>query len=134
MEQVTKIIISTTSGYGIINDAWEDRIVITDHNVHYEFKPETQDKHKPISWTAKANNPEHILLFNMLSKVVLEKIEAPMTSICCDVGVITLSLTFTDKQKKSRSFIVLERDLNPCFSIVKKIVRLATHASDGMLR
>lgn len=132
MERVTKIIIKTTSGYCFFEDAFEDKIVITDHSVHYEFRPEFSGKLKPVSWTAKALNPEHLALFQKLANAVMKKIENPMPIQICDVGVITFALTFADKNKKSQEYCVLPDNLEPCFTIMKQIVRLATAAPSGM--
>ena len=116
-----------------IDDAWEDRIVITDHNVHYEFKPETPVKPKPISWTAKTFNPAYIDLFYKLSNVVLKRIEAPPLEMYCDIGDITLSVVFSDKRRKTQSYGVPPEELEPCFSIMKQMVNLVTKAPGGML-
>ena len=132
-QEVTRITIGSSSGYGCIEDAWEDRVVITNHSVHYEFKPETQVKLKPISWTAKANGFEHQQLFQELSKAVMTTIcSSSLKDFYDDVGMIALSLAFTDKSKKTKHFYVLPEDLEPCFSIMKKIVKLAINAPEGM--
>jgi hypothetical protein len=133
MEDISKVIISTTSGYCCIDEAYVDRIVITDHSIHYEFKPELLAKMSPISWTAKTRDPAYIGLYHKLAEVVLSKLEAPMPIQYCDVGDITLSVVFSDKKRKTQSFLVSPEDLEPCFSIMKQMVRMVTKAPDGML-
>lgn len=133
MEAKTKIIISTTSGFVPIDYAFRDRIVITDHSIHYEFKPRIQEHLSNMSWTARTDNPKYLALFDKLLEAVITKIEDPPLIFCCDVGEIRISVVFPDKSKKSRSFEVCWEDMEPCFSIMNQMVKLVTKVSEGML-
>ena len=133
MEAKAKIVISTTSGFVPIDYAFRDRVIITAHSIHYEFKPRIQEQLANISWTARTDNPEYLALFDKLLEAVMIKIEDSPLVFCHDVGEIRLSVVLPDKSKKSRSFEVCWEDMEPCFSIMKQMVRLTTMASEGLL-
>lgn len=134
MKQVEKITFRTQMGHRYIADPYFDKVVITDHNFHYEVKPrDGLGEKKPISWTAKSFNPEYTILFNQLSEMAKAKYESAKDFEVWDEDRITLVIVFSNKTRIERTFYVPISDFEPCFRIVRQMALLLLTSYNGIL-
>ena len=123
MIAIERIAIKGESGYCAYDDAYEDKLFITPTSIRYERKPlvESADNVRR-KWSYKTESPEFAELFGELAKGVSEVLAWEDVPFVTDIGSTTFTVTYSDKTRESRSFILPGDDFDECFSIVRQMV------------
>ena len=105
MNDVKRIVITSTSGYGSVADAYQDRLTLTLEGISYKRTPEIEsDYNYGRTWTFKTNNREYQGYVDYLAEKVAELIRNGIPYEVTDVGVIGISVIYADGTKLKDSY------------------------------
>ena len=112
MADIFRIVIKGGSGYGPVDEAFSDKVTIDCDSIRYEYR----------KWTYKTSSPIFQKLFREAAaavEVILNWEEEPFVT---DLGVTSFTVTYADKTKATRDFILPGDDFKECFAIIKQMV------------
>ena len=123
MKNIVKITIKGCSGYCSIDEAYDDKLVLTPSGIAYEYTPMTESEMNPRrKWSYKTNNPIFAIGFNKVAQM-MDKILHPDEYIrCCDVGMIDFCVTFEDKTKEHCEYWCTGDEFEDCFKAIKELI------------
>lgn len=123
MTDIIRITIKGTSGYGSIDDAYSDRLVIEPDSIRYEYKPIIESEENAIrKWAYKTNSPKFRDLYHAAATAVEEIISSDINMFATDTGSISFTITYEDKRKLVRDFWTTGDVFQECFTIIKEMV------------
>ena len=135
MKEIIKICIMGESGYGCIEDAYHDRLVIVPDGMNYEYLPAVESEINPKrKWKYTTNSPLYEELYKKIAKMVAEIINAEITEKCTDIGGIEFQITYADKSKVKKVYWVSGDCFAELFELIKQIVPECEYTSAGLLR
>lgn len=135
MKEIIKICIKGESGYGCIEDAYHDRLVIVPDGMNYEYLPAVESEINPKrKWKYTTNSPLYEELYKKIAKMVAEIINAEITEKCTDIGGIEFQITYADKSKVNKVYWVSGDCFAELFELIKQIVPECEYTSAGLLR
>ena len=135
MKEIIKICIKGESGYGCIEDAYQDRLVIVPDGMNYEYLPAVESEINPKrKWKYTTNSPLYEELYKKIAKMVAEIINAEITEKCTDIGGIEFQITYADKSKVKKVYWVSGDCFAELFELIKQIVPECEYTSAGLLR
>ncbi len=107
MADIFRIVIKGGSGYGPVDEAFSDKVTIDCDSIRYEYTPVVESEiNMPRKWAAAV-------------EAILNWEEEPFVT---DLGVTTFTVTYADKTKTTRDFILPGDDFKECFAIIKQMV------------
>jgi len=123
MADIIRITIKGESGYGPVDEAYSDKVTIDRDSIRYEYKPVVESEiNPPRKWSYKTSSPIFQKLFREAAaavEVILNWEEEPFVT---DLGVTSFTVTYADKTKATRDFILPGDDFKECFAIIKQMV------------
>ena len=123
MADIIRIIIKGESGYGPVDEAFTDKVTIDLDSIRYEYKPVVESKiNVPRKWSYKTSSPIFQKRFKEAAasvEAILHREERPFVT---DIGVTTFAVTYADKTKATRDFILPGDDFKECFAMIKQMV------------
>ena len=123
MAEIIRIIIKGGSGYGPVDEAYSDKVTIERDSIRYEYEPAVEsDINVPRKWSYRTTSPIFLKLFAEAADAVekiLNREEGPFVT---DLGVTTFTVTYADKTKATRDFILPGDEFKECFYIIKQMV------------
>ena len=123
MKEIIKICIKGESGYGCIEDAYHDRLVIVPDGMNYEYLPAVESEINPKrKWKYTTNSPMYGELYKKTVEMVAEIINAEITEKCTDIGGIEFQITYADKSKEKKLYWVSGDYFAELFEMIKHIV------------
>lgn len=135
MKEIIRICIKGESGYGCIEDAYHDRLVIVPDGMNYEYLPAVESEINPKrKWKYTTNSPLYEELYKKIAKMVAEIINAEITEKCTDIGGIEFQITYADKSKVKKVYWVSGDCFAELFELIKQIVPECEYTSAGLLR
>ncbi|MCI7607235.1 MAG: hypothetical protein MSS69_10855 [Spirochaetales bacterium] len=126
MEEIVKLTIKGSSYYAPVDEAYEDKLIITPSSISYEYKPHPEYKSETNiyrKWSYKTTSP----VFDELYKIVMEMTPSYLNyefgnPLWEDVGSITITATFKDKHKKTAEYSCPGDFFSPYFKVIKEMV------------
>ena len=135
MKEIIKICIKGESGYGCIEDAYHDRLVIVPDGMNYEYLPAVESEINPKrKWKYTTNSPMYGKLYKKIAEMVTEIINAEITEKCTDIGGIEFQITYADKSKVKKVYWVSGDCFAELFELIKQIVPECEYTPAGLLR
>ncbi len=123
MKEAVRIVIKGSSGYGPIDEAYEDKVTICNDAISYEFKPITQGgEHAARKWSYKTTSPVFSGLFQRAVTATEEILAREDDEFVCDIGMTSFTIVYTDKSKHKKEYFLPSDDFKECFTIIKKMV------------
>ena len=123
MADIIRIIIKSGSGYGPVDEAYSDKVTIDLDSIKYEYEPVVESKiNVPRRWSYKTTSPIFQKLFSEAAAAVEEILHWEEGPFVTDLGVTTFTVTYADKTKATRDFILPGDDFKECFAIIKQMV------------
>ena len=123
MADIIRIVIKGSSGYGPVDEAYSDKVTIDRDSIRYEYTPVVESEINIYrKWAYKTSSPIFQKLFREAAaavEVILNREEKPFIT---DLGVTSFTVTYTDKTKATRDFILPGDDFKECFAIIKQMV------------
>ena len=123
MNEIIRITIKGESGYGHINEAYQDKITICKDSIRYEYKPMVVSKDNLMSsWSYKTSSSTFYQLFLNAGKAVEKIIDMDHDLRATDIGCTSFVITYSDKTRKMRNFFLPPNDFKQCFSIITQMI------------
>lgn len=123
MADIIRITIKGESGYGPVDEAYSDKVTVDLDSIRYEYKPVLESEiNVPRKWSYKTTSPIFRKLFNEAATAVESILHWDEEPFVTDLGATTFSVTYADKTKATRDFILPGDDFKECFAIIKQMV------------
>ena len=104
---IIKIIIKGGSGYGCADDAYEDKVTLTDSSISYEYKPHPMSQLETNiyrKWSYKTDSPLFKSIFQDIASKTPEYLYNDEILFACDIGPTIITATFEDKHKETVNY------------------------------
>ena len=106
-----------------MDEAYSDKVTIERDSIRYEYKPVVESEiNPPRRWSYKTTSPIYQERFREAATAVEAILSWEEEPFVTDLGVTTFTLTYADKTKATRDFILPGDDVNECFAIIKQMV------------
>lgn len=123
MSEICKITIKGASGYGPIDEAYNDKLTICAESIRYEYTPMVENENNVSrKWSYKTTSPIFQKVFREASLAVEKILNWSDEPFCTDIGVTTFTVTYIDKTKRERDFILPGDNFKQCFAIIKQMI------------
>ena len=117
--------IKSASGYGPIDDAYEDKITLTDSSISYEYTPHPLSQSELNvyrKWSYKTDNPLFKSIFKEIAAKTPEYLYNDEILFACDIGPTIITVTFEDKHKETVNYFSPSELFYEYFELIKKLV------------
>lgn len=123
MADIIRIVIKGKSGYGPVYEAYSDKVTIDHDSIRYEYKPVMEREiNMTRKWSYKTSSPIFQKLFRETVATVLDILNWEERPFVKDLGVTTFTVTYADKTKETRDFILPGDEFIECFTLIKQMV------------
>ncbi len=123
MLDITRIVIKGSSGFCCIDEAFKDKVTITEDSLSYEYIPEVESEVNPKrKWSYKTNSPLFRKRFAEIARMLSEVIKKDIDVVCTDIGDIEYYITYADKTKFNYTYCVPGDYFKELFMVIKSIV------------
>ena len=122
---IIRVVIKGASGYGCADDAYEDKVTLTDSSISYEYTPHPMSESEfnvPRKWSYKTDNPLFKCIFNEIATRTPEYLYNDEILFACDIGPTIITATFEDKHKESVNYFCPSEFFAEYFQLIKKLV------------
>jgi hypothetical protein len=121
--EINKIVVKGSSGWGILDEAYDDKVTITGESIAYEYRPTIETEINPTrKWSYKTTSPIFKKLYADLVEVMPTVVNHDADLFCTDVGGIEFIVTYADKTKFRQMFFLPGDEFKDCFRIIKQMV------------
>ena len=121
-KDIIRVVIKGSSGYGPVDEAFNDKVTITRASIRYEYTPYLASETNPVrKWSYKTTSPIFQKEFKELT-TLLPEVMTYEDEFVTDVGAITFTITYSDKSREVREFYLPGDDFRDVFAVVKKMV------------
>ena len=125
MNNIVRIIIKGGSGYGSIDETYEDRLVITSVSISYEYKPHPLSHFKAElykKWSYKTTNPIFALQFKKIVEMTPSILHNNDKLFATDIGPTVITVTYADKHRETVTYFCPNEFLINYFREIKKMI------------
>lgn len=123
MAEIIRIVIKGSSGYCSVEDAFNDKVTITENAISYEYIPYVASEiHPKRKWSYKTNSPLFKWKFIEIAKMLPEVLKRDMDVLCTDIGGIEFNITYADKTKFKNTYWVPGDEFKELFAAIKSII------------
>ena len=122
---IVKIIIKGASGYGPVDEAYEDKVTITASSISYEYKPHpisNLDTNVYRKWSYKTTSPIFKQVFKEVAAMTPAIIYNDDILFATDIGSTEITVTFEDKHREKVNFFCPSEFFRDYFNLIKKLV------------
>lgn len=122
---IIRIVIKGASGYGPLDEAYEDKVIITPTSISYEYKPhplaqsETNIYRK---WSYKTNSPAFKEVYEAIIAKTPEYLHDDDELMALDIGPTDIVVTYEDKHKESVHLYCPSEYFADYFRLIKQLV------------
>ena len=117
--------IKSASGYGPIDDAYEDKVLLTDSSICYEYTAHPMsesDINVHCKWSYKTDSPLFKSIFKEIATKTPEYLYNDEILFACDIGPTIITATFEDKHKETVNYFCPSEFFAEYFRLIKKLV------------
>ena len=104
MADIVRIIIKGASGYGPIDEAYEDKLVITASSISYEYKPHPESNSKKNiyrKWSYKTTSPMFKQIYDRIAKMTPYYLQNHEVLFVTDIGSTIITAVFADNHRET---------------------------------
>jgi len=123
MKEIVRITIKGFSGYGPYDEGYEDKVIITQDSISYEYVPNVETEINPKrKWRYSTNSPIFKLSFAKISVLIEETLNSEIEGFCTDIGGIEFALMYADKSKRRKHYWLPGDHFSEIIRCVKELV------------
>lgn len=123
MVDIIRIVIKGSSGYCCYDEAYNDKVTITEDSISYEYIPAVESEINPKrKWMYKTNSPLFKNKFEEIRSMLPGILEKENELFCTDIGGIEFIITYSDKTKVKEIYWVPGDYFSDLFSLIKGII------------
>ena len=124
--KIVRIVIKGASGYGSIDEAYEDKVTLTPSSISYENKPHPcarSDTNIHKKWSYTTNSSTFRELFEAIASKTPEYLHNDDDVLMAlDIGPIDIIATIEDKHKESLHLFCPSEYFSDLFRLIKQMV------------
>ena len=123
--EIVRIAIAGTSGYGPVDEAYNDKLIITDSSISYEYKPHPMAQSGTNiyrKWSYKTNSPLFTEIFKRVADMTPDILYNDEILFVTDIGPTEITVTFGDKHREKANFFCPSEFFLEYFSVIKQLV------------
>ena len=124
-KEIIRITIKGASGYGPVDEAYEDRLSLTASSISYEYKPHPYSDSKTNiyrKWSYKTSSPLFKEIFQQVAAMTPDIIHCDEDLFACDIGPTEIIVTYDDKHREAETFFCPSEYFKEYFRIIKKLI------------
>lgn len=134
--KIIKLVIKGGSGYCPIDEAYEDKVTLTDYSICYEYKPhEMSDLETNIyrKWIYKTTSPIFKQIFNEVADKTPYYLYNDEDLFATDIGPTEIIAVFEDKHREKANFFCPREFFREYFNLIKKLVPQTEYTPEVLL-
>lgn len=124
-KKIVKIMIKGGSGYCCIDDAYDDKITLTESSISYEYIPHPMSQSETNvhrKWSYKTDSPLFKSIFGEVAARTPEYLYNNDKEFACDIGPTIITATFEDKSKETVNYFSPSELFYEYFQLIKRLV------------
>ena len=123
MDDIIQIVIKGSSGYGCVDEAFNDKVKITPESISYEYVPYTETEVNPKrKWSYKTNSPIFKMKYGDIAEMISGIIEKGVEEFHTDLGGIEFNIIYSNKSKFKDTYWVPSDYFEELFVSIKGLV------------
>ncbi len=125
MSDIIRIVIKGASGYGPVDEAYEDKLTITSESISYEYKPHPMSHSEtniPRKWSYKTTSPVFAEIYQKVAEMTPYYLYNDEILMATDIGPTEITATFEDGHKEKVNYFVPDEFFREWFLEIKKLV------------
>lgn len=122
---IVRIIIKGASGYGSIDEAYEDKITLTPSSISYEYKPHPMSQSETNiyrKWSYKTTSPIFAEIYKRVEAMTPKYLYNDEVLFVTDIGPTTITATFEDKHRETVNYFCPDEFFADYFRLIKQMV------------
>lgn len=122
---IKRIVIKGASGYGPLDEAYEDKLIITPDSISYEYKPHPESKcdiNIYRKWSYKTTSPLFKELYHQVSEMLPKYLYSEDILFATDIGPTEITATFEDGHREKINFYCPSEYFVEWFRVIKQMV------------
>ncbi len=123
MAEIIRIVIKGSSGYCCVDEAFKDKVTITENSIAYDYVPYLQsDINTKRKWSYKTNSPIFKVNYDVIAKMLPEVIKRDDYKFYTDIGGVEFNITYSDKTRFKETYWVPGDCFKDLFTAIKRLV------------
>ncbi|MBE6035139.1 MAG: hypothetical protein E7222_10650 [Clostridiales bacterium] len=122
---IVRIVIKGESGYCPVDEAFTDKVTITETSIKYEYKPHpcsNQETNVPRKWSYTTDSPLFKQVFKKVAEMTPKYLYSEDILYATDIGATEIIATFEDKHRESVNFFCPSEYFLEYFRMIKEMV------------
>lgn len=120
---IERIVIKGASGYCCFDNAFNDKVTLTNESISYEYVPCVESEMKTKrKWTYKTNSRLFKMQYEQIASMISATIEKEVLEFSTDVGGIEFNIIYSDKTKFKETYWVTGDYFDELFAEIKSLV------------
>ena len=123
--RIKRITLKGASGYCCIDEAYEDKLIITPDSISYEYKPHPESNLETNvyrKWSYKTTSPIFAKLFSEVERMTPDYLYNDEILMATDIGPTILTVTFEDRHRECANFFCPSEFFADYFRVIKQMV------------
>ncbi len=123
--EIVRIVIKGESGYCPIDEAFTDKVTITETSIKYEYKPHPDsnlETNVARKWSYSTDSPLFKQLFKRVAEMTPKYLYSTDILFATDLGATEIVATFEDKHRESVNFFCPSEYFKEYFHLIKEMV------------
>lgn len=123
--RIVRITIKGESGYGLVDEAFTDKVTITETSIKYEYKPHPYsnlETNIPRKWSYSTDSPLFKHIFAQVAEMTPKYLYSDDILFATDLGMTEIIATFEDKHRESVNFCCPSEYFLEYFRLIKEMV------------
>ncbi len=123
--EIVRIVIKGESGYCPIDEAFTDKVTITETSIKYEYKPQpdsNSEKNVARKWSYSTDSPLFKQIFKRVADMTPKYLYSTDILFATDLGATEIIATFEDKHRESVNFFCPSEYFKEYFKLIKEMV------------
>lgn len=123
--KIVRIVIKGESGYGPVDEAFTDKVTITESSIKYEYKPHpcsNLETNTPRKWSYSTDSPLFKHVFKQVAEMTPKYLYSDDILFVTDIGATEIIATFEDKHRESANFFCPSEYFEEYFRLIKEMV------------
>ena len=124
-KKIVRITIKGASGYGSVDEAYEDKITLTESSINYEYKPHPMSNTETNvyrKWSYKTTSPIFKEIFLNVASMTPDILNNEEDLFVCDIGPTEIIVSYDDKHRDHEYFFCPSEHFRDWFRLIKKLV------------
>lgn len=125
MSDIIRIVIKGASGYGPVDEAYEDRLTITPSSISYEYKPHPMSNSETNiyrKWSYKTTSPVFAEIYQKVAEMTPYYLYNDEILMVTDIGPTEITAIFEDGHKEKVNYFAPDEFFREWFLEIKKLV------------